>query len=208
MQEITEIAPVPSAALDNRVFVLILQHPHERRNTLATAEAIPVLLRRARLAIGLSWANLAQALGHEAEAREWAVFYLGSARPEAFGLASEIAALDRHGAPAAEGRAALAGVKGIVLLDGTWKEAKTLWWRNPWLQRLRRLVLNPRTAAHYGRVRREPRRAALSTIEAAALALRQIENRPEIERALIGHLDRLIAPLPPARRPAHGRVRR
>jgi DTW domain-containing protein YfiP len=129
------------------------------------------------------------------------VLYLGSARPE-------IVVLGRRGESAAAG---LAGINGIVLLDGSWKEAKTLWWRNPWLAKLRRLVLNPRAAARYGRVRREPRHEALSTLEAAALALGHLEARPDIERALLDRLDRLIAAAPPAyrrtRRP-HGRVRR
>ncbi len=195
-----------AAPLDNRIFALILQHPRERRNMLATAELIPALLRQSRLAVGLSWANLSHALGHPAEAGEWAALYLGSARPEAFGRA-ELVALDRRGVPD-ERRAELAGLAGIVLLDGTWQEAKTLWWRNPWLQRLRRLVLNPREGAHYGRVRREPRHAALSTLEAAALALSRLEGRPELERALLARLDRLIAEAPPVRRPPHRRVRR
>jgi DTW domain-containing protein YfiP len=202
------IAFKAAAPIDNRVFVLILQHPRERRNTLATAELVPALLRRARLAVGLSWAHLSAALGQRAQAGEWAVLYLGSAHPQAFGPACEIVALDRHGAPEAAARAPLAGLKGIVLLDGTWKEAKTLWWRNPWLGKLRRLVLNPRAAAHYGRVRREPRREALSTLEAAALALRHLENRPEIEKVLLDRLDRLIGEAPPVRRPAHRRVSR
>lgn len=195
-----------AAPLDNRIFVLILQHPRERRNTLATAELAAALLRRTRLAVGLSWANLREALGRAAETREWAVLHLGSARPEAFGPA-ELVVLDRRGVPEA-GPAALAGITGIVLLDGTWKEAKTLWWRNPWLQKLHRLVLNPQRMAHYGRVRREPRRTALSTLEAAALALSRLEGRPELEQALLASLDRLIAEAPAARRPPHRRVRR
>lgn len=195
-----------AAPLDNRIFVLILQHPRERRNTLATAELVASLLRRTRLAVGLSWANLREALGQTAETGEWAVLYLGSARPEAFGPA-ELVILDRRGVPE-EGQGALAGLAGIVLLDGTWREAKTLWWRNPWLRKLRRLVLNPREGAHYGRIRREPRRAALSTLEAAALALSRLERRPELERALLAPLDRLIAEAPPVRRPPHRRVRR
>lgn len=195
------------APLDNRIFVLVLQHPRERRNTLATAELIPAALRRARLAVGLSWANLDQALGREARPAEWAVLHLGSAHPAVADEAGVILALDRRGAPIA-GRSALAGISGIVLLDGTWKEAKTLWWRNPWLTRLRRLVLNPPRAARYGRLRREPRREALSTLEAAALALRHLENRPDLEAALLDRLDRLIAEATPARRPPHRRVKR
>ena len=63
--------------------------------------------------------------------------------------------------------------------------------------------------SHYNRVRREPRREALSTIEAAALLLRRIEGRPEIEAALNGVLERLIAETgSPARTQGHGRVAR
>ena len=61
----------------------------------------------------------------------------------------------------------LRGLEGIVLLDGTWSQAKTLWWRNPWLLKLQRLVLNPPAPARLGRLRREPRPEALSTLEAA-----------------------------------------
>ena len=43
-----------------------------------------------------------------------------------------------------------ASLEGVVLLDGSWSEAKTLWWRNPWLLRLRRLVLNPRHRSRFG----------------------------------------------------------
>jgi hypothetical protein len=87
----------------------------------------------------------------------------------------------------------LRGLEGVVLLDGSWSEAKTLWWRNPWLLRLRRLVLNPPHPSRFGRVRREPRREALSTLEAAALLLKQLDGGPEIEAALLDRLDRLIA---------------
>ncbi|HZU89299.1 MAG TPA: tRNA-uridine aminocarboxypropyltransferase [Stellaceae bacterium] len=203
-----ETSDTAAAPIDNRVFVLILQHPQERRNTLATAELLVALLRHARLATGLSWPNLSQALGRRAEPGKWAVLYLGAARPAALGAAHEIVALDRHGAKMAEGPAALAGITGIVLLDGSWAEAKTLWWRNPWLLKLRRLVLNPAEAARYGRVRREPRREALSTLEAAALVLKHLEARPEIERLLLGRLDRLIAEAPPPSRRVHRQVRR
>jgi len=86
-----------------------------------------------------------------------------------------------------------------VLLDGTWKEAKTLWWRNPWLLKLRRLVLNPQHPSRYGRIRREPRREALSTLEAAALLLKHLDGGPEIEAALLSALDRLVAEARPSR---------
>jgi DTW domain-containing protein YfiP len=186
--------------IDNRIFVLILQHPREKREALATAAATRAMLNRAELAVGLSWPNLSQALGREVDAKRWAVLYLGSARPARLGLRHEVIALDRRGEPAAEQEAMLKGIAGVVLLDGTWKEAKTLWWRNPWLLKLRRLVLNPQHPSRYGRIRREPRREALSTLEATALLLKHLDGGPEVEAALLGALDRLIAE---ARRPAY-----
>ena len=188
MRGTAEVEPI-----DNRLFVLVLQHPQEKREVLATAAATCAALRRAALVVGLSWPNLARALGRPADAGQWAALYLGSARPAAFGLEREIVALDRAGKPPADQDAMLRGLEGVVLLDGSWSEAKTLWWRNPWLLRLRRLVLNPRHRSRFSQVRREPRREALSTLEAAALLLRQLDGAPETEAALLGRLDRVIA---------------
>ncbi|MBV9685696.1 MAG: DTW domain-containing protein, partial [Alphaproteobacteria bacterium] len=169
--------------IDNRLFVLVLQHPQEKREAIGTAAASCAALRRAALVIGLSWSNLAHALGRPADPKRWAVLYLGSARPAAFGLEREMIALDRRGKPAADQQAAVRGLEGVVLLDGSWSEAKTLWWRNPWLLKLQRLVLNPPRPSRFGQVRREPRRAALSTLEAAALLLKNLDG-PETEAAL------------------------
>ena len=179
--------------IENRLFVLVLQHPQEKREAIATAAASRAALRQARLAIGLSWPNLARALGRPADPKRWAVLYLGSARPAALGLEREVIALDRRGEPVTDQDAAMRGLEGVVLLDGSWSEAKTLWWRNPWLSKLRRLVLNPRGPSRFGQVRREPRREALATLEAAALLLKHLDGGPKIEAALLDHLDRLIA---------------
>ena len=194
--------------IDNRIFVLILQHPREKKEALATAAATRALLSHAELVVGLSWPNLSRALGRSVDLKRWAVLYLGWARPAALGHLREIIALDRRGEPAADQEAMLRGLEGVVVLDGTWKEAKTLWWRNPWLLKMRRLVLNPEHKSRYGRIRREPRREALSTLEAVALLLKHLDGRPEIEATLLGALDRLIAEARPSRQPVGERVNR
>ena len=186
--------------IDNRIFVLILQHPREKKEALATAAITRAMLSRAELVVGLSWPNLSQALGRRVDAKRWAVLYLGSSRPTRLGPRHEVIALDRRGEPATDPEAILKGIDGVVVLDGTWKEAKTLWWRNPWLLKLRRLVLNPQRQSRYGRIRREPRREALSTLEATALLLRHLDGGPEVAAALLGALDRLLAEVSP---PAH-----
>ena len=184
--------------IDNRVFVLVLQHPQERREALSTAPLLCETLRHTKLAIGLSWPGLARAAGGPAEPRRWAVLHLGAARPtqqndQPRAERREFTILDRDGEPIADPRAISAGLRGIVLLDGTWSQAKTLWWRNPWLLKLHRVVLDPPRPALLGRLRREPRRDALSTIEAAALAPRHLEAGPEAADALIVALERMMA---------------
>ncbi|BAR63641.1 DTW domain-containing protein YfiP [Bradyrhizobium diazoefficiens] len=69
----------------------------------------------------------------------------------------------------------------MLLLDGTWSQAKALWWRNPWMLKCQRVILNP---SRYGRLRREPRKDGLSTIEAAATLLSGLERRPDIAETL------------------------
>ena len=182
-----------AAKVDNRVFVLVLQHPHEKREPLATAPAVIATLRHAKLVAGLSWPNLARPLGHDADPRRWAVLYLGSARPAALADRRELLLLGRDGQPVGDPGPALRSVDGIVLLDGTWSQAKTLWWRNPWLLKLHRLALNPPRPARLGRLRREPRCEALSTLEATALALRHLETGPEASDALLAALAQLMA---------------
>ena len=195
MRATVEVKPI-----DNRLFVLILQHPQERREVLATAAATCAALRRAGLVVGLSWPNLARALGRPADPRQWAVLYLGSARPETFPGQGAIILLGRDGEPVADPAPVLRSLDGIVLLDGTWSQAKTLWWRNPWLLKLHRLVLNPSRPARLGRLRREPRREALSTLEAAAVVLRHSEATPAAADALLAALDRMIAAARPTQR--------
>jgi len=183
-----EIAPI-----DNRITVLILQHPQEQDKSLGTAALLAAELRNARLRVGLSWPNLAAALGQPADPHRWAVLYLGSARPAALVPGETVVALDRHGAALPDQAAALAGIKGVVLLDGSWSQAKALWWRNPWLLKLRRIALAPASPSRYGRVRREPRGDSLSTLEAAALLLQRLEGNSGIGARLEAALDRLLA---------------
>jgi DTW domain-containing protein YfiP len=178
--------------IDNRLFVLILQHPQEKKEALGTAAATAAALRRSALVVGLSWPNLSRALGRPADPKRWAVAYLGSARPALLAAGREIVAVDRRGAALPDQDSCLRGLAGVVLLDGSWSEAKALWWRNPWLLKLRRLVLDPARPSAYHTVRRAARREALATIEAAGLLLRHLDAGPALEAKLHAHLARLL----------------
>jgi hypothetical protein len=53
-------------------------------------------------------------------------------------------------------------------------------------------VLGPHLPSRYGKLRREPRREGLSTIEAVALLMSRLEGKPEIERALVASFEALL----------------
>jgi DTW domain-containing protein YfiP len=167
--------------IDNKIAVLILQHPQEQDRMLGTATLIAATLTQAKVRIGLSWRNLAHALGTPAETRDWGVLYLGSTRA---GGNDALVGLDRKGQPLADQAAARAGLRGIVVLDGNWSQAKALWWRNPWLTKLRRFVVVPDGPSLYGDLRKEARPDAVSTLEAVALALSALEGGEIRERLL------------------------
>lgn len=188
------VAPIP-----NRLFVLILQHPREKKEPLSTAPLARALLSRAALETGLSWPNLSGILGQRVDPQRWGALYLGSARPGQWGKEQEIFFLDRQGRPLAENEERVKTLQGIVVLDGSWQEVKALWWRNPWLLKLNRIALNPPSRARYNRLRRESRREALSTIEAVALALKHLDPSASAQETLLAALDERIAEarLPP-----------
>jgi len=177
----------------NRVALLILQHPQEQDRMLGTARLAAMQLENAVLKIGLSWPSLSKALGRPAEPRRWAILYLGSAKVGQVARDSDVVVLNRKGEAEPDQEAALREIEGVVVLDGTWSQAKTLWWRNPWMLKCRRVVLGPRRPSRYGRLRREPRREGLATIEAAAMLLGRLEGKPEIEEALNASFERMLA---------------
>jgi DTW domain-containing protein len=180
------------APIDNKVFVLILQHPQEQDRTLATARLTALHFNNALLKIGLSWPSLTKILGRPADPQLWAVLYLGSVKASEAAPGRDIVLVDKKGAAVANQDRVLRDLEGIILLDGTWSQAKALWWRNAWMLKCRRVVLGPRQPSRYGRVRREPRRDAVSTIESAAMLLARLEQRPEIEAALGASFERML----------------
>ncbi len=153
-------------SVTTKLRVVILQHPQEEDELLGTARLVALTLPKAEIRVGLSWASLDHALGAADASRDrWAI--LAAAKlpwpvPET-AKGDPVVLLDRKGKLRELKRP---GLDGIIVLDGTWSQAKTLWWRNAWLLKMPRLVLVPREPSMYGRLRKEPRKAWVSTLEA------------------------------------------
>ena len=180
--------------IENKISLLILQHPQEQDRTLGTARLTALHFGDAVLKIGLSWPSLSKALGRPVDdPSRWAVLYLGSAKVSELDTENEIVAINRKGEIEPHQRAILSDIEGIVLLDGTWSQAKALWWRNAWMLKCQRVILGPKRPSRYGKLRKEPRADGLSTIEAAAMLLAGLEKRPDIAETLNGSFERLLA---------------
>ena len=180
--------------IENKVSLLILQHPQEQDRALGTARLTALHFKNAVLKIGLSWPSLSKALGRPVhDPSRWAVLYLGSAKVAELGTDRDIVAFNRKGEIEENQRGILKDLEGIVLLDGTWSQAKALWWRNAWMLKCQRVILSPAHPSRYGKLRKEPRRDGLSTIEAAAMLLSGIEKRPDIAETLHAGFERMLA---------------
>jgi tRNA-uridine aminocarboxypropyltransferase len=179
--------------IDNKIPLLILQHPQEQDRDLGTARLTALHFKDAVLKIGLSWPSLTKILGRPVDPQRWAILYLGSVKAEAVLPGREVVVVNKNGNAVDHQDVALREIEGIILLDGTWSQAKALWWRNGWMLKCKRVVLGPKRPSRYGRLRREPRKDGLSTIEAAAMLMARLERKPEIEATLNASFERLLA---------------
>ena len=180
------VEPVPT-----QLRVVMLQHPQEDDEVLGTAKLVELTLPNAQTRGGLSWGSLDHALGTKnADKDRWAVLAAAKLQVEIPEEARgrPVLVIDRKGRLRDLPRH---GLDGIIVLDGTWSQAKTLWWRNAWLLRLPRIVLTPREPSMYGRLRKEPRRDYVSTLEAIADVLPAL-GEPELARDNLRRLLRTL----------------
>lgn len=155
------LAPVAA-----RSRLLVLQHPREHEKAIGTAKIAALGLTDARIAVGV---DFAQDAGVRAALRDpdrpAVLLYPG---PGARDLARE-----RPDGPVT-----------LVVIDGTWHQARSLWRHNPWLSELPRYAFEPPRPSDY-RIRREPKAQYVSTVEAVALALGALEGEPARYEALL-----------------------
>lgn len=177
--------------IQNKIEVLILQHPQEARSPLTTSRLLALGLKNCTHRVGFSWGSLKAALKKEAKAENWVVLFVGTQKnAEKVVKAAEnkpFEVVDKKG-----NSVSWEGTQGIVVLDGNWKQSKTLWWRNPWLLKLKRVVLNPKEPSLYGNIRKEPRSGLLSTLEATALALESLGEKPAAREHLLNIFEKQI----------------
>lgn len=169
-----------ATALSNQVEVLILQHPMEVNNAKGSARLLHLCLANSRLAVGETF-DPAQLQAMLSPARRNVLLYpdtedasLGLATPQPFDSAW------------------LREPLRLVVLDGTWRKSRKMLYLNPLLQALPRLPLRDTPASHY-LIRKAHLPDQLSTLEATAYALAQLENDINKYQPLIDAFDGFVA---------------
>ena len=178
-----------AAPIESRTKVLIIQHPQEPKEDLGTAKLITLTMPNAKIRTGLSWRNLSAAWGSEVDNKKWGVLFLGTQKGSKQHIQQnrQVTVLSPRGKQlvATEQNPHPEQLEGIVAIDGTWRQAKAIWWRNAWLLKLNRIVLSPHAPSLYGKLRREPRKESLSTLESVALCVSELEENPALAEALL-----------------------
>lgn len=155
---------------DNKVPVLILQHPLEVTQAKGSARLLTLSLARNTVLVG-----------------------------EQFDPAVLEALLSRHCAllyPGAPGEPLPTGPldppEQLVVLDSTWRKSRKMLYLNPALQALPRVVLHDPPSSRY-RIRKAHGPQQLSTLEATCRALQQLERRAQPYDELLAAFDGWVA---------------
>jgi len=159
--------------MNTRTRVVILQHPRESDVAINTARLVELQLASAELhvAVKLDDAPVLRDRLHDPQAPAILLYPGDDAR-------------DLATAPPE-------GPVTLVVLDGTWWQAKKLFRQNPELAELPRYRLSPSAPSRY-RIRREPALHCISTIEAIGEALALLEPDGFDREALLRPFDAMV----------------
>jgi DTW domain-containing protein YfiP len=155
----------------NRTGLTILQHPRERSHALGTVRIARLGLRHLHVERCAPWED-SSAIRARVPAGAALLYPAPSARP--------LDELPRGQRP-----------HHLVVLDGTWFHAKKIYDAHQWLRELPQVCLLPQRPSGY-RIRREPRRHCLATLEAIVEALRILEPRTRGGDALLAAFATMI----------------
>ena len=155
--------------LASRVELLVLQHPLEVHHAKNSARLLHLSLPSSRLLVGEVFAAAELDAALHAGGRRPLLLYPHTPGEAALGLPAP-PPLDPAGLAQPE-------ALRLVLLDATWRKSRKMLYLNPALQGLPRLALQELPPSAY-RIRKAHAPDQLSSLEAAAYALSQLENRP------------------------------
>jgi len=160
-------------AVTARTRVVILQHPREARLAICSAWLARISLVNAELHRGVRFED----------------------DPEVRALAAVPGAAVLFPCDGATPAASLSGAPPPVLfaVDGTWQQAGKMLAQNRWLGALPRVSVDAGRPSGYAGLRKEPGEVHLSTVEAIAVALADLEADPARFAPMVEAFHRMVA---------------
>ncbi len=160
-------------SIETRTRIVILQHPAEKGMPIGTAHMANLCLPQASLHVGTHWdeSEALRAACADPE-RPPILLYPG---PDARDILA-----DPPTSPVT-----------LIVVDGTWSQARGLVRDNPQLAALPRYAFTAPAPSNY-RIRKEPRAEYVSTLEALVHVLGALEGDPERFLALLEPMDAMV----------------
>uniref|UniRef100_A0A336LL86 tRNA-uridine aminocarboxypropyltransferase n=1 Tax=Culicoides sonorensis TaxID=179676 RepID=A0A336LL86_CULSO len=164
--------PIEPLCPKNRI--VLLQHPAEEKRCLRTAPMLKLGLAQGKCLIykGKRFIKIDDELKEILESENSLLLY-----PSRDSMAIENIPKEN-------------GPYNILILDGTWQQAKAIYSNNPQLHKLRPIKLIPRGNSSYI-IRTQPHEKCLSTLESAIEALAILESDDSYRETLVKPLNRL-----------------
>lgn len=152
---------------DNKIEIIILQHPSEKSHPLGTAQIIKNSLKKCSLYFGEDFTR-DHKLKLQIQRHKTALLFLSPTQKEN----------ENHNAFAEKDK-----IEQIIVLDGTWRKAKKIYHLNPFLQTLPHISISHEQVSNY-RIRKAPKSSYLSTIEAIVYALSELNKDQDLNYLL------------------------
>lgn len=165
-----------SEKLEHQTPVLIWQHPQEANHPKGTAKLLHMGLSRCQLMVAthLSEEEILRQCHNLLPDSQPVLLFPGGQSVEPV-----TATLREHPVT-------------LIILDGTWRKARRLFYENPWLAHLPRISLAEPTSGGGYHIRKAEKPGQLSTLEACCYALDQLERQPGYSAQLLALFDRYM----------------
>ncbi|WP_283787299.1 tRNA-uridine aminocarboxypropyltransferase [Bermanella sp. WJH001] len=130
--------------------LLILQHPSEQKQALATVPLLQLCIKPLDVLVGEEFEHLDVVQGLLRNPKSCRVLF-PAANSEEWNLTEQANSVE--------------GIETLIIIDGTWRKAKRIWHMNPWLAKLPCVHLSNIPSSQY-QIRSSSIEGGVSTLEA------------------------------------------
>ncbi|GAB6018776.1 hypothetical protein CHUAL_000443 [Chamberlinius hualienensis] len=166
---------LPKDAIEIRCTVVVLQHPSEEKQCLRTAPMLKAGLTPGKCIIVKGKKFTPSRKCWDIQGNDTLLLYPG---PKAVDIDS-LPSVSANGKPYT-----------IILIDGTWPQARSMYHNSPCLHQVQQIKLRPSKRSEYV-IKTQPSECCLSTVESGANALSILEENPTINQLLLRPLHAL-----------------